>query len=103
MKAGVVRPMHLCGEELARARASMDVFAFPSSTDTFGNVALEAMASGVPPIVTSSGGPKFLLEHGISSFVANGDAELTQAVLELDTGQLRILSRRFHLPRKLGI
>jgi phosphatidylinositol alpha 1,6-mannosyltransferase len=57
-------PGVLRGEPLARAYASMDAFVFPSSTDTFGNVVLEAMASGVPPIVMAEGGPKFLVEPG---------------------------------------
>ena len=48
----------LKGEELARAYANMDVFAFPSRTDTFGNVILEALASGVPAVVTADGGPE---------------------------------------------
>src|SRR5262249_35339065 len=49
-------PGVLRGEELARAYASMDAFVFPSATDTFGNVVLEAMASGVPALVTPYGG-----------------------------------------------
>jgi phosphatidylinositol alpha 1,6-mannosyltransferase len=76
-------PGILRGEALARAYASMDVFVFPSSTDTFGNVVLEAMASGVPPIVTSSGGPKFLLDSGLTGCVVNGEAEFVSAVLGL--------------------
>jgi phosphatidylinositol alpha 1,6-mannosyltransferase len=51
----------LRGEELAAAYASMDLFVFPSHTDTFGNVVLEAMASGVPAIVTPDGGPKSIV------------------------------------------
>jgi glycosyltransferase involved in cell wall biosynthesis len=47
----------LHGEALAAAYASMDLFVFPSHTDTFGNVVLEALASGVPAIVTPDGGP----------------------------------------------
>jgi glycosyltransferase involved in cell wall biosynthesis len=45
------------GEELARTYASADAMVFPSTTDTFGNVVLEAQASGVPVIVTDRGGP----------------------------------------------
>ncbi|HEV2486253.1 MAG TPA: glycosyltransferase [Terracidiphilus sp.] len=47
----------LKGEELSTAYANMDLFVFPSHTDTFGNVVLEALASGVPAIVTPDGGP----------------------------------------------
>ena len=50
--AGVLR-----GLELSRAYADMDLLVFPSHTDTFGNVVLEALASGVPAVVTSDGGP----------------------------------------------
>jgi glycosyltransferase involved in cell wall biosynthesis len=52
----------------------MDAFLFPSETDTFGNVVLEAAASGVPSIVSAHGGPKFLVEPGVTGFVA-GDIE----------------------------
>jgi phosphatidylinositol alpha 1,6-mannosyltransferase len=47
----------LRGEALSAAYANMDLFVFPSHTDTFGNVVLEALASGVPAIVTPDGGP----------------------------------------------
>jgi glycosyltransferase involved in cell wall biosynthesis len=57
-------PGVLRGEELAAAYASMDLFVFPSHTDTFGNVVLEALASGVPAIVTSDGGPCTIIREG---------------------------------------
>ena len=60
----------LKGEPLARAYANMDVFAFPSETDTFGNVVMEALASGVPTVVTGGGGPKFLIDEGVTGFIA---------------------------------
>jgi glycosyltransferase involved in cell wall biosynthesis len=47
----------LRGEALATAYANMDLFVFPSHTDTFGNVVLEALSCGVPAIVTPDGGP----------------------------------------------
>jgi glycosyltransferase involved in cell wall biosynthesis len=57
-------PGVLRGEELAEAYANMDLFVFPSHTDTFGNVVLEALASGVPAIVTPDGGPKTIVRDG---------------------------------------
>lgn len=66
--AGVLR-----GEELARAYANMDLFVFPSHTDTFGNVVLEALASGVPAIVTHDGGPRTIVRDGETGCVAHDD------------------------------
>lgn len=72
----------LQGEELATMYASSDVFVFPSTTDTFGNVVLEAQASGIPVIVSDEGGPKELMVPGETGFVvkANGRAELSRAM-----------------------
>ena len=82
-------PGVLRGRDLSRAYAGMDVFAFPSHTDTYGNVVLEAMASGVPAVVTADGGPKFLVRPGETGFVAAGDDEFLSAVrrLALDAGE----------------
>ncbi len=56
---------YLYGEELAKAYASADMFVFPSLTDTFGNVVLEAHACGLPAIVSNEGGPQEIVEsHG---------------------------------------
>ena len=71
------------GEALSRTYANMDVFAFPSQTDTFGNVILEALASGVPVVVTTGGGPKFLVQSGVTGFVARNDAEFVRAILDI--------------------
>jgi glycosyltransferase involved in cell wall biosynthesis len=60
---------YLAGLDLARAYASSDVFLFPSTTDTFGNVILEALASGVPCVVSDQGGPKDLIVHGTNGFI----------------------------------
>lgn len=70
----------LKGEPLARAYANMDVFVFPSETDTYGNVVNEAFASGVPAVVSSAGGPKFLVIPGITGFVAQDAQAFTGAV-----------------------
>ena len=69
-------------EQLAEAYANMDIFLFPSRTDTYGNVIQEAAASGVPAIVTSEGGPKNLVAPGITGFIAESDAEFIRRTLE---------------------
>lgn len=76
-------PGVLRDEKLARAYANMDVFVFPSRTDTYGNVVQEAMASGVPCVVTNEGGPKFLVKDGVEGFVASTDEQLCDAVIRL--------------------
>ena len=60
---------YLRGEDLATAYASADFFLFPSTTDTFGNVVLEAQACGLPVIVSDAGGPHDLVRDGIDGFV----------------------------------
>lgn len=52
----------LTGNELGRAYASADLFIFPSTTDTFGNVVVEAMAAGLPAAVSDIGGPRELIK-----------------------------------------
>lgn len=68
------------GEELARAYASSDIFLFPSHTETFGNVTLEAMASGLPCVVADAIGSKSLVEDGVNGFWAEpkNEADFTE-------------------------
>ena len=75
--AGVLR-----GEALSTAYANMDLFVFPSHTDTFGNVVLEALASGVPAIVTPDGGPKTIVRDGVTGRIAE-DASFAEAVASI--------------------
>ena len=88
-------PGILRGQALARAYASMDAFVFPSSTDTFGNVVLEAMASAVPAIVTPEGGPKFLVTDGANGYIASGAEEFAARILALRDPQ-RLAAMRAH-------
>ncbi|MGE5927762.1 MAG: glycosyltransferase family 4 protein [Gemmatimonadota bacterium] len=59
----------LSGSALSAAYASADIFAFPSVTETFGNVLLEAMASGLPSIVAAAGGVLEFTEHGMNGWL----------------------------------
>jgi glycosyltransferase involved in cell wall biosynthesis len=73
----------LRGEALSRAYANMDLFAFYSETDTFGNVVLEALASGVPAVVTDKGGPKFIVDHERCGFVCPTEEDFNASALRL--------------------
>ncbi len=64
---------HRSGEELARWYASADVFILPSTTETLGNVVLEALASGLPAVVVDRGGPQDLIAHGETGFIARAN------------------------------
>jgi phosphatidylinositol alpha 1,6-mannosyltransferase len=76
-------PGVLRGEALAAAYASMDIFLFPSETDTFGNVVLEALASGAPVVVSPRGGPKFLVREGEDGFIASEADGYARAAIAL--------------------
>jgi phosphatidylinositol alpha 1,6-mannosyltransferase len=86
------------GEALANAYANMDVFLFPSETDTFGNVVQEANASGVPAIVTNKGGPRFLIKHGKNGFIAKNENEFIDFSLRLfeDRKKLQEMKKASH-------
>lgn len=83
--AGVLR-----GDFLADAYANMDLFVFPSRTDTFGNVIQEAAASGVASVVTDEGGPKHLVAPGITGYVASTNEEFVAKVVELARDRERL-------------
>jgi glycosyltransferase involved in cell wall biosynthesis len=73
----------LRGEALACAYANMDVFAFPSETETVGNVVLEAMASGVPVVAMVRGGHRFITQAGRSALIADTGVEFINLTLAL--------------------
>ncbi len=68
---------YLFKEELAREINKGDIFVFPSKTDTFGLVMLEAMACGLPVAAYPCAGPIDVVEHGFSGFL---DDDLEKAV-----------------------
>jgi glycosyltransferase involved in cell wall biosynthesis/predicted metal-dependent phosphoesterase TrpH len=78
----------LDGEEYAKSYASADIFLFASCTDTFGQVLLEAQASGLPVVAVAEGGPLELVADGRTGRLCPPDAEaLASAVVELATRQ----------------
>ena len=63
-------PGFLQGRELAELYASADLFVFPSTTETFGNVVLEAFASGLPVVAVNQGGSADLVNHRVNGLLA---------------------------------
>lgn len=89
------------GDDLARAYASSDVFLFPSDTETFGNVTLEAMASGLPTICANAVGSRDLVDHDTTGLLCSpGDtdafADATRRLV-LDTGLRNEMSTAAHV------
>jgi glycosyltransferase involved in cell wall biosynthesis/predicted metal-dependent phosphoesterase TrpH len=77
------------GEELARAYASADIFLFCSTTDTYGQVVLEAGASGVPVVAIAEGGPASLVENRHTGMLCQADPDhIAGAVLQLAASPL---------------
>jgi glycosyltransferase involved in cell wall biosynthesis/predicted metal-dependent phosphoesterase TrpH len=65
----------LHGQDLARAYASADLFMFASQTDTYGQVIVEAQASGLPVVAVAEGGPASLIDHGETGLLAAADPQ----------------------------
>ena len=82
-------------EELASCYASCDLFVFPSLTDTFGNVVMEAQASGLPVIVGNAGGPRENVIHGETGLILDSVDPLVwaKAIGDLlgDDGRLKTM------------
>ncbi len=83
------------GEDLARVYASADVFLFCSRTDTYGQVILEAAASGLPVVAVAEGGPATLVENRHTGLLCRPDPDhLAGSLLQLASSPL--------LRRRLG-
>jgi glycosyltransferase involved in cell wall biosynthesis len=86
---------HVEGVELARLYASADVFVFPSTAETFGNVVLEAFASGLPVVAVGGGAVGELVTPDVNGLLAPADqpaafAEHVRALLEHPADRARM-------------
>lgn len=88
---------YLRGDDLARAYAAADVFVFPGANETFGNVVLEAMASGLPVVAARSGGVLDFVTDHVSGLLFN--AEDNQALVEA----VRAIVTQEDLARRLSV
>jgi len=92
--AGVRFLGELHGHALAGVFAAADAFAFPSTTDTFGQVLLEAGASGLPVVAAAAGGAVDLVRHGVTGFLVRADDPDAFARALLDLAASEPLRRR---------
>lgn len=88
---------YLTGEELTETYASSDLFVFPSASETFGNVVLEALASGLPAVVADRGGVTNIVEHDHSGRVAEAhqyQSFIHHIIESLDESRLTYMKRK---------
>jgi glycosyltransferase involved in cell wall biosynthesis len=92
---GVERRIHWMGHvtDPLRAYAAADVLLHPTIYDTFGMVVAEAMAMGLPPIVSRAAGVTELIEHGVSGWLIGGGVEEAHAALETVLGNAQLRTR----------
>jgi glycosyltransferase involved in cell wall biosynthesis len=83
------------GDELARHYADADVFVFPSFTDTFGLVILEAMAAGTPVAAFIAPGPKDIIPGSNAGAISDDLKEACLAALKMDRGATRAYAEKF--------
>jgi glycosyltransferase involved in cell wall biosynthesis len=95
---GVIFAGYRRGEDLARCYAAGDFFVFPSVTDTFGNVMLEAMASGLPVVGFDVAGPRDIVRHGETGWIVRDQTvgALSRAMVHLAT----MTQQRQHMGRE---
>jgi glycosyltransferase involved in cell wall biosynthesis len=96
----------LSREAVAQVFASADLFVFPSRTDTAGNVVLEAQASGLPVVISGTGGPRENMVAGRTGVVCHSDdtdewASATVGVLHHQArhNEMRVAARQYALTR----
>jgi glycosyltransferase involved in cell wall biosynthesis len=88
---------YVTGHELAETYASSDLFVFPSASETFGNVVLEAFASGLPAIVADRGGVANIVEHNQTGRIAEAhryQSFIHHIIEMLDEDRLQYMKRK---------
>ncbi len=93
---------YLIGDELAQAYASADVFVFPGAHETFGQVIMEAMASGLPAVVVEAGGAPDVIQDGISGLVVEPTRSAFAEAIEYLRDHPDIRFRMSHGARNLA-
>lgn len=83
------------GEDYARTLAAADVMVFPSRTDTFGLVMLEAMACGTPVAAYNAPSPLDVVENGVTGIIADRLEDAVNRASELDRHMVAQGSRKF--------
>lgn len=83
------------GEELARLVSSMDVLVFPSLTDTFGLIIIEAMACGVPVAAHDVIGPRDIITHGVDGHLSDDLGEAAIKCLDIDSTKCRDTAMKY--------
>jgi glycosyltransferase involved in cell wall biosynthesis len=92
---GVLFTGYKFGRDLARQLAAADVFVFPSRTDTFGLVMLEAMACGVPVAAFPVTGPLDVVTHGRNGILNEDLQQAALAALKIDRGHCRDTAMKY--------
>lgn len=85
------------GSELASHYASADCFVFPSRTETFGNVILEALASGLPVASVPAPGPIDLIHEGVNGAIDENLFEACQRAIRCSHERARVSSHKYTL------
>jgi glycosyltransferase involved in cell wall biosynthesis len=86
---------YLRGTELANLYTLADVFAFPSTTDTFGIVMIEAMSLGTPVAAYPVPGPQDIITQGVSGYMSENLALAIEQCLRLDRNEVKKCSEQW--------
>ncbi|WP_077620812.1 glycosyltransferase family 4 protein [Bacillus sinesaloumensis] len=100
----------LRGTDLAEVYAASDIFVFPSSSETFGNVILESMASSTPVIAVKAGGVQNIVQEGMTGYLCEpgNSGGITEAILQLlendgNRNRMGMEGRKYALSQKWDI